>query len=146
MQILAQKQAPRKTPQAQIVNAPPRAYVEPDEDYIGAHHGTAASSTDPLPVAAKRARQKQYKDKGKDAKRKKKGGSVQNTIEYMIESSKLPPAEQALLPPKRLTTKVARPKKGRKTRGGGAHAHQIAYQPKNTIHKYNICQRRRKTR
>ena len=67
----------------------------------------------------KRARQKQYKDKGKDAKRKKKGGSVQNTIEEIIESSKLPPAEQALLPPTRLTTKVARPKKGRKKKGGG---------------------------
>jgi hypothetical protein len=59
------KQAPRKTPQAQHVKAPPRAYVEPDEDDIGAHHGTAASSADTLPVAAKRAIQKQDKDKGK---------------------------------------------------------------------------------
>ena len=113
------KRAPRKTPQVQIVNAPPSAYVEPDEDDIGAHHDTAASSTDPLPLAAKRARQKQDKDKGKGAKRNKKGGSVQNTIEEIIESSKLPPAEQALLPKRKLNTKVARPKKGRKKKGGG---------------------------
>ena len=113
------KRAPRKTPQVQIVNAPPSAYVEPDEEDIGAHHATAASSTDSLPLAAKRARKKQDKDKGKGAKKSKKGGSVQNTIEEIIESSKLPPAEQSLLPPKRLTTKVARPKKGKNKKGGG---------------------------
>ena len=33
--------------------------------------------------------------------------------------SKLPPAEQALLPKKRLNTKVARPKKGQKKKNGG---------------------------
>ena len=117
--MLPQSEHHEKTPQAQIVNAPPSAYVEPDEDDIGAHHDTAASSTDPLPLAAKRAKQKQDKDKGKDAKRKKKGGSVQNTIEEIIESSKLPPAEQALLPKRKLNTKAARPKKGRKKKGGG---------------------------
>jgi hypothetical protein len=113
----ATKRAPRKKTPVQIVNAPPSAYVEPDEEDIGAHHATADSSTDPLPLAAKRARQKQ--DKGKGAKKSKKGGSVQNTIEEIIESSKLPPAEQALLPKRKLNTKVARPKKGRKKKGGG---------------------------
>ena len=50
---------------------------------------------------------------------KKKGGSVKNTIEEIIEASNLPPGQQALLPKHRLTTKVARPKKGRKKKGGG---------------------------
>ena len=49
----------------------------------------------------------------------KKGGSVSNRIEEIIEASKLPPAEQALLPKKHLTTKVARPKKGQKKKNGG---------------------------
>ena len=40
-------------------------------------------------------------------------------MEEIIESSKLPPAEQALLPKKRLNTKVARPKKGQKKKNGG---------------------------
>jgi hypothetical protein len=62
---------------------------------------------------------KQDKGKGTGAKINKKGGSVQNTIEEIIESSKLPPAEQALLPKRKLNTKVARPKKGRKKKGGG---------------------------
>ena len=35
-------------------------------------------------------------------------------MEEIIESSKLPPAEQALLPKTRLTTQVARPNKGHK--------------------------------
>ena len=50
---------------------------------------------------------------------KKKGGSAKNTIEEIIEASNLPPGKQALLPKHRLTTKVARPKKGRKKKGGG---------------------------
>ena len=62
----------------------------------------------------------QKKDESKNDKGgTKKGGSVQNTIAEIIEASKLPPAEQALLPPKRLTTKVTRPKKDRKDKGGG---------------------------
>ena len=117
--MLPQSEHHEKNTRSPNSQAPPRAYVEPDEDDIGAHHGTAASSMDPLPVATKRAIHKQDKDKGKDATRKKKGGSVQNTIEEIIESSKLPPAEQSLLPPQRLTTKVARPKKVRKKKGGG---------------------------
>ena len=51
--------------------------------------------------------------------RQAKRGSVKNTIEHIIEASNLPPGQQALLPTKRLTTKVARPKQGRKTKGGG---------------------------
>ena len=42
----------------------------------------------------------------------KKGGSIKNTIEDIIETSNLPPRQQALLPKKRLTTKVARTKHG----------------------------------
>ena len=47
-----------------------------------------------------------------------KGGSLKRTMKYIIEASNLPPGQQALLPPKRLKTTVARPKKGRKKGGG----------------------------
>ena len=50
---------------------------------------------------------------------RKKSGSVQNTIQEIIDASKLPPAEQALLPKRSLNTKAARSKKGRKNNGGG---------------------------
>ena len=50
---------------------------------------------------------------------RRQGESVKNTIEEIIEASNLPPGQQALLPTKRLTTTVARPKKGRKKKGGG---------------------------
>ena len=73
---------------------------------------TAASSMDPMPKAKAKA-------KAKPKPKAKKGGSVMNRIEEIIEASNLPPGEQALLPPRRLTTKVARPKKGRKKKGGG---------------------------
>ena len=42
-----------------------------------------------------------------------------HTIDEIIKASNLPPGEQALLPARRLTTKVARPKKGRKKKGEG---------------------------
>ena len=45
--------------------------------------------------------------------------SVKRTIDEIINASNLPPREQALIPKHRLTTKVARPKKGRKKKGGG---------------------------
>jgi hypothetical protein len=61
-------------------------------------------------------RQSQSQDQDHHQKRK---GSVSNRIEEIIEASKLPPGEQALNPKHRLTTKVARPKKGRKKKGGG---------------------------
>ena len=48
----------------------------------------------------------------KDKGGKKKGGSVKHTIADIIETSNLPPKQQALLPTKRLTTKVARSKEG----------------------------------
>ena len=67
---------------------------------------TAASSMDPMPKAKAKA-------KAKPKPKAKKGGSVIYRIEEIIEASNLPPREQALLPPHRLTTKVARPKKGR---------------------------------
>ena len=44
---------------------------------------------------------------------------VKKTIEEIIESSKLPPGQQALLPKRPLNTKAARPKKGRKKKGDG---------------------------
>lgn len=44
---------------------------------------------------------------------------MKNTIEEIIEASKLPPGQQALLPKRHLTTKAARPKKGRKKKGEG---------------------------
>jgi len=44
---------------------------------------------------------------------------VKSTIDEIIKASNLPPGEQALLPAHQLTTKVARPKKGRKKKGGG---------------------------
>ena len=44
--------------------------------------------------------------------------SVKHTIDEIIKASNLPPREQALLPAHRLTTKVARPKKGRQKKGG----------------------------
>ena len=43
--------------------------------------------------------------------------SVKNNIEEIIKASKLPPGQQALIPTHRLTTKVARPKQGRKKQG-----------------------------
>ena len=55
----------------------------------------------------------------RDTSGRKRGGSVQNTIQEILEASKLPPAEQALLPKRSLNTKAARPKKGRKKKGGG---------------------------
>ena len=45
--------------------------------------------------------------------------SVKHTTDEIIKVSNLPPREQALLPTHRLTTKVARPKKGRKKKGRG---------------------------
>ena len=77
---------------------------------------TAASSMDPMPKAKAKAKSK---PKARSRSPQKKGGSVMNRIEVIIEASNLPPGEQALLPPRRLTTKVARPKKGRKKKGGG---------------------------
>ncbi|MFM7981359.1 MAG: hypothetical protein ACKPKO_18790 [Candidatus Fonsibacter sp.] len=56
---------------------------------------------------------------GGASKAKKKGGSVNNTIEDIIESSKLPPAEQALPPTHKLNTKVARPKNVERKKNGG---------------------------
>ncbi|MFM7984174.1 MAG: hypothetical protein ACKPKO_33110, partial [Candidatus Fonsibacter sp.] len=53
------------------------------------------------------------------AKDEKPEASVKNTIDKIIESSKLPPGQQALLPKRHLTTKAARPKKGRKKKGEG---------------------------
>ena len=50
--------------------------------------------------------------------KKKGGGSVNNSIEKIIEASNLPPREQELLPAHQLATKVARPKKGRTQKGG----------------------------
>ena len=87
--------------------------MQPDDD-IGAHHDTVASSTDPAPKAKAKA-----KARANSKNPQKKGGSVKNTIEEIIAESNLPPGEQALLPKRRLTTKVARPKKGRKKKGGG---------------------------
>ena len=55
--------------------------------------------------------------KYKDEKRTKKGGSVQKTMEEIIESSKLPPAEQALLPKKAPDHQSGTPKKGTKEKG-----------------------------
>ena len=45
--------------------------------------------------------------------------SVKHSIDETITASNLPPREQALLPAHRLTTKVARPRKGGKKKGGG---------------------------
>ncbi len=55
----------------------------------------------------------------KDTNGRKRGGSVQNTIQEILESSKLPPAEQVPLPKRSLNTKAARPKKGKKKKGVG---------------------------
>ena len=64
--------------------------------------------------------QRQRARQGAKAKEEdKQESSVKNTIEEIIESSKLPPGQQALLPKRHLTTKAARPKKGRKTKGEG---------------------------
>ena len=46
-------------------------------------------------------------------------GSGPNAIQEILEASKLPPAEQALLPKCKLNTKAARPKQGRTKKGGG---------------------------
>ena len=101
-------------PEAQIVDAAPSTFVEP---------APAASSSDPLPTPIRdhkvAPKSKARLSHPKEKEPKKKGGSVQNTIEDIVESSKLPPAEQALLPKKHLTTKVARPKKGQKKKNGG---------------------------
>ena len=72
---------------------------EEDADDLGADFGTSASSrakpkrkvTHPNPPAKD--------DSKKDKGGKKKGGSVKNTIEEIIEASNLPPGQQALLPP-----------------------------------------------
>ena len=45
--------------------------------------------------------------------------TVQHTIDEIIKAINLPLSEQAVLPAHRLTTKVARPRKGRKKTGGG---------------------------
>ena len=80
--------------------------------------GTAASSMDPAPRAKAKPNAKSN-PRSRSRSPQKKGGSVSNRIEEIIEASKLPPGEQALNPKHRLTTKVARPKKGRKKKGGG---------------------------
>ena len=71
---------------------------------------------DPSPQAKA---QIQTKAKARSITPQKKGGSGNSSIEEIIEASNLPPGQQALLPKHRLTTKVARPKKGRKKKGGG---------------------------
>ena len=95
------KRAPRRKTAAQIVNAAPSSFVEPPP------------SVEPPPPPPSDTKPTQV------SKRSKKGGSISNRIEEIIEASKLPPAEQALLPKKHLTTKVARPKKGQKKKNGG---------------------------
>jgi hypothetical protein len=90
------KRAPRRIQEAQIVNAAPSSFVEPPP--------SVEPPPPPTPVKKRIT---------------KKGGSISNRIEEIIEASKLPPAEQALLPKKHLTTKVARPKKGQKKKNGG---------------------------
>ena len=101
-------------PEAQIVDAAPSTFVEP---------APAASSIDPLPTPIRdhkvAPKSKARLSHPKEKEPKKKGGTISNRIEYIIEASKLPPAEQALLPKKHLTTKVARPKKGQKNKNGG---------------------------
>ena len=79
-----------------------------------AHHDTTATQTDTAPKAKATA-----KARTNAAKPQKKGGSVKNTIEETIEESHLPHGQQSLLPKRRLATKVARTKKGRKKKGGG---------------------------
>ena len=71
---------------------------------------------EPIPKAKTTAKHKQ---KPRSRSPRKKGGSVSNNIKDIIEASKLPPGQQALIPKHRLTTKVARPKKGRKKKRGG---------------------------
>ena len=85
---------------------------------------TAASSMDPMPKAKAKAKSKtkakaESNPKSRSRSPQKKGGSVMNRIKEIIEASNLPPREQALLPAHRQTTKVARPKKGTKKKGGG---------------------------
>ncbi|MFM7982322.1 MAG: hypothetical protein ACKPKO_23680, partial [Candidatus Fonsibacter sp.] len=53
------------------------------------------------------------------AKNDKPEAYVQNTIEEIIESSKLPPGQQALLPKRHLTTKAVRPNNGQEEEGRG---------------------------
>ena len=95
--------------------------VDDEAPELDVYDDTAASSMDPMPKAKAKPKPKPKAKINieKTIQRKKKGGSVMNRIEEIIEASNLPPREQALLPAHRLTAKVARPKKGRKKKGGG---------------------------
>ena len=91
-----------------------------DDHDLGSHHDTGVSSPDPLPQAGAKAKAKgKQKPRQRSISPRKKGGSVSNSIEEIIEASKLPPGQQVLLPKNRLNTKAARPKKGRQKKGGG---------------------------